>query len=132
MKRLYLDIDGVLLTKKNAKQADNLEEFIDFALANYYCYWLTTHCKGDSIPAINYLSKFTNDTLLNKLRKIKPTNWDMLKTEGIDFSTDFYWLDDYPFQAELNYLKDHGLLERFILVDLTNANELLRIISILQ
>ena len=45
MKKLYLDIDGVLLTTKNTRVADGAVEFIDLALSNFECYWLTTHCK---------------------------------------------------------------------------------------
>jgi hypothetical protein len=31
---------------------------------------------------------------------VRPTNWDALKTEAIDFESDFYWLDDNPLQVE--------------------------------
>ena len=44
------------------------------------------------------------------MKCIKPTDWGTLKTDAIDFGEEFYWLDDYPFQAELNVLKD--LLEK--------------------
>lgn len=129
MKKLYLDIDGVILTKRNTRQADSLELFIDFIIANYDCHWLTTHCKGNSKTAISYLSQFIEKPLLEKLKCIKPTNWTTLKTEGIDFYSEFLWLDDSPFQSEINQLKESGKLENFILVDLNNNDELKRIIK---
>lgn len=54
MKNLYLDINGVLLTKEG-QEADYLLEFLHFAAKEYNCYWLTTHCKGDVSTALQYL-----------------------------------------------------------------------------
>ena len=60
MYKLYLDIDGVLLTTKNTKAANGAIEFIDFALSNFECYWLTTHCKdGSSNQVLCYLQNLT-------------------------------------------------------------------------
>jgi hypothetical protein len=130
--KLYLDIDGVILTKKNTRQADDLEQFVDFIIENFNCYWLTTHCKGDSDSTIRYLTQFIHKPLLDKLKAVKPTNWDTLKTEAIDFSSYFLWLDDNPFQAEINYLKNNDMAEKLILVDLNNNSELIRLLSIMQ
>ncbi len=41
--RLYIAIDGVLLTAKDARATDHSEEFIDFIIIQYDRYWLTTH-----------------------------------------------------------------------------------------
>ncbi|MEK7072577.1 MAG: hypothetical protein AAB969_03335, partial [Patescibacteria group bacterium] len=54
MKNLYLDIDGVLLTK-HGDMALHLVDFLNFATNNFDCYWLTTHCKGDAASAIFHL-----------------------------------------------------------------------------
>ncbi len=80
IKKLYIDIDGVLLTAKNPKKADNVEEFLSFITLNFDCYWLTTHCKGEVYPVVSYLSKYFYNETMNLLRKIKPTHWDTLKT----------------------------------------------------
>jgi hypothetical protein len=56
MKNLYLAIDGVLLTTKHTQAAPGVDEFVDFITAYFEYYWLTTHCKGYSTPALRYLS----------------------------------------------------------------------------
>lgn len=95
MTKLYLDIDGVLLTAKHTQAAPGVEDFIDFVTTHFECYWLTTHCKGDSKSALKYLSQFLLPATISKLQNaVRPTNWDTLKTEAIDVTADFYWLDD--------------------------------------
>lgn len=101
--RLYLDIDGVLLNYSSDTCANHSNELIDYVIKEFDCYWLTTHCKGDVAPAIEYLSKYFPKETIQKLAKIKPTCWEDMKTEGIDFDSSFIWLDDYPFQAEELY-----------------------------
>lgn len=131
-KRLYLDIDGVLLTVKQTKPADHSTAFIEFVTVNFDCYWLTTHCKGDAKNAISYLTRYFDNQTLQLLHQVKPTNWETLKTEAIDFSHDFFWLEDYPFNAEKEILSKHNRLESLILVDLNNKAELRRITEVLD
>ncbi|UOQ64477.1 hypothetical protein [Hymenobacter volaticus] len=133
MIKLYLDIDGVLLTTKHTRAAPGVDVFIDFITSHFECYWLTTHCKGDSAPALRYLSRFLHSDTINKLKHgVLPTNWDTLKTEAIDTRSDFYWLDDQPFQAERAYLQANGVADRLITVNLDHPNELLTIQASLQ
>jgi hypothetical protein len=132
MTKLFLDIDGVFLTAKLTKPAENLTEFIDYILENFDCYWLTTHCKGDAKPAIDYLASFLDDDVINKLKHIKPTNWTTLKTEVFDFSSNFWWLEDYPLQAEIAVLKENNSLKSLIIVDLNQKYELKRVIDVLK
>jgi hypothetical protein len=127
MVRLYLDIDGVLLTKRNTKAADYGPAFIDFVTARFDCYWLTTHCKGHSETAIQYLSGYYDPESISKLRCVKATDWQTLKTVGTDFSAHIYWLDDAPFESEKAHLERNGATERLIIVDLNQENELQRI-----
>ncbi|HET9503165.1 MAG TPA: hypothetical protein VFO93_06470, partial [Hymenobacter sp.] len=92
---------------------------------HFACYWLTTHCKGDSAPALRYLSQFLPPATLELLRQaVQPTTWDTLKTEAIDVSADFYWLDDSPFESEIAYLQARGVADRLIVVDLNRPDEL--------
>jgi hypothetical protein len=124
MTKLYLDIDGVLLTAKHTQAAPGVDEFIDFITQHFDCYWLTTHCKGDNAPAVRYLSRFLLPATLEKLRlAVHPTNWDTLKTEAIELASDFYWLDDQPFQSEIAYLQAHGMADRLIIIDLNRPDE---------
>ena len=104
--KLYLDIDGVLIITKNAKPKDFSKSFIKFITANFDCYWLTTHCKGEASTAIKYLSNYFPLVYLNMLREIKPTNWDSLKTEAIDFESVYVWIDDMPMEAEQKIFKE--------------------------
>jgi hypothetical protein len=60
MKRLYVDIDGVLLTTKQIRPAENVSIFLDFISSNFESYWLTTHCKGLENNTIKYLTNHLN------------------------------------------------------------------------
>lgn len=130
--KLFIDIDGVLLSTKMTKPAENITEFIDYILKNFDCYWLTTHCKGDTKPTIEYLAMFLDGDIVNKLKQIEPTNWTTLKTEVFDFSSDYFWLDDYPLQAEIAVLKENNTLNKLIIVGLNQKDELKRVIDVLN
>jgi hypothetical protein len=132
MKKLYLDIDGVLLAAKQTAPASNVLQFINFVTSNFDCYWLTTHCKGNNQTALKYLEKYFDRTTLTKLETIKPTNWTTLKTEAIDFSSDFFWLEDFPFQSEINILEIKNKKDKLLTVDLNKSDELLRLIVFLE
>lgn len=128
MAKLYLDIDGVLLTSKNTRAAPGVDEFIAFITQQFECYWLTTHCKGDSSSALKYLAQFLLPATIEKLKDaFQPTNWDTLKTEAIDLESDFIWLDDNPFQAEIAFLRVNQVTDSLIVVNLNRPNELLSI-----
>lgn len=130
MTKLYLDVDGVLLTSKNVKAAPNGIAFLDNILSSFDCYWLTTHCKdGNTTSVLNRLSEYYPKQTIIKLQKVKPVKWDTLKTEAIDFSSSFIWLDDYVFEAEKAKLRQEKCLDRLVLVNLKRKNELLNICS---
>ena len=130
--KLYIDIDGVLLNYDSDSRADNAIELIDYITSEFDCYWLTTHCKGDAATAITYLSRYFPKETIQKLAKIKPTCWEDMKTEGIDFDSSFIWLDDYPFQAEEAVLRNFGASESLIKVNLKNEDELLKVLGVLK
>ena len=130
--KLYIDIDGVLLTTKNQKAATDIEVFVAFITHEFDCYWLTTHCKGRVDTAITYLSQFLEEVTIEYLKKIKPTNWDSLKTDAVDFQSDFIWLDDAPFQSEIKVLEFYNCEKSLLLVDLSNPTELLEIMEFLD
>ena len=79
-----------------------------------------------------YLSAYMDEMMLEKLKSVKPTYWETLKTEAIDFSSDFYWLDDQPFDSEKRILKAHDASGKLIIVNLENKDELKRIVATLQ
>lgn len=130
MKKLYLDIDGVLLTNRNPRAADGAIELINFILSMFDCYWLTTHCReSSSTNVLRMLASYFPQSVIEKLKQIKPTQWNTLKTEAIDFNSDFYWLDDYVLEAEKKELEHHKCLNNLLLVDLKNDNELTNIMQ---
>jgi len=132
-KKIYIDIDGVLLDYKTGQAAPHAEELIMFLTSGRYdCYWLTTHCKGDLATAINYLSKHFSGKVMRRLKKVKATNWSTLKTEAIEWDCDFIWLEDYPFQAEVSELYNHHKEEALYKVDLTRKDELLDVIKFIS
>lgn len=131
-KKLYLDIDGVLLTNKHTKPADYSSLFIKYIVEKFDCYWLTTHCKGDPENAIKYLARYYDEKTLKVLTEIKATNWITLKTEAIDFSHDFVWIEDYPFNSEKEVLMSYNRLDNLVLVDRNNREELIRVIDLLD
>lgn len=130
MKNLYLDIDGTIITKQGGIEANHLYEFLSFALKKFDCYWLTSHCKGDSSTALEHIKNKISEKSFELLKKFKPTYFELWKTEGINFSNDFVWLDDYAFDGEKEMLKKNGALQNFIQVDLkSNPNHLLEIME---
>ena len=130
---IYLDIDGVLL-KKDGTLANHFEEFLEFFVMKHNVFWLTTHCHGGECDAIDHISaknKLSPRTL-DLLQKIKPTNFKLWKTEGIDFSKDFIWLDDYAFDGEREKLEKNGVLQKLIQIDLkADPDHLAKIMKIL-
>ena len=115
--KLYIDIDGVLLKNREDKAVEGISSFIRFSVSNFDCYWLTTHCKGDAQAAMDYLSEYLTCEDLKLLQKVKATDWNTLKTEAIDFTSDFYWIDDYAMNAEKEILQMKGKLDSLILVE---------------
>lgn len=75
---------------------------------------------------------FHDKQILNKIATMKPTNWITLKTEGIDFTSDFYWINDYPFCSEIKVFEKKNCSNRLIVADLNNNAELKRIKKIMQ
>lgn len=113
---IYLDIDGVLLAN-DKKVANYAHEFIEHMVNKYPVYWLTTHCKGDASYTVNHLKMFFNSETMKLIEKIKPTNWDVLKTDGIDFSQPFLWFDDDLFREEREVLIKNNCLNSWVKVD---------------
>ncbi len=114
---IYLDIDGVIMA--NDKRVSMYShEFVDHLVNKYPVYWLTTHCKGDASYTINHLKMFFNSETIKLFEKIKPTNWDILKTDAIDFSQPFLWFDDDLFTEEKQILRQHGCFDSWVQIDL--------------
>ena len=116
---IYLDVDGVIIDK-SGKPANNIDKFLKYLAENHTVYWLTTHCGGDSATVLSYLRGYLLPETMKIIAKFKPTNFETLKTEAIDFSKDFRWFDDYVVLAEKDVLKKNSASEKQILIDLKN------------
>ena len=76
---------------------------------------LTTHCASDAQTVLSYLARYAQDDFIARLSPIKPTRFDVLKTEAL--GGDFYWLDDSPLAVELADLRRRGMFDRWIEVN---------------
>jgi hypothetical protein len=83
-------------------------------------------------PTIWYLEQYFDNTTIEKLKQVKETNWSTLKTEAIDFNSDFFWLDDNPFKSEIKVLENLGMRDRLLIVNLNRENEYEKLMFFLQ
>lgn len=128
-RNIYIDIDGVILTR-GATPALHLDKFLEYILNNYSVFWLTSRCRGDSKYTVNYLSQLLLPEIVALLKRIEPTNFRIDKTEAIDFSRKFFWLDDEIFASEANTLIEHDKYDSWVKVNLIeNPNQLLHLIK---
>lgn len=130
--KIYLDIDGTMihedLTENYGKAAAGLEEFI-IALRPYDTYWLTTHCTtGDPVNAVRIMKNVLPESLYPDIDRIKGTVWSDMKTEALDWDSDFIWFDNDIFDAEWKALKQCNENQSVVQVDLrTNPKQLIEI-----
>ena len=126
---IYLDIDGVILTR-GVLPAQHLDKFLKYILGNYSVFWLTSRYHGETKKIIGYLSQFLTPEIISLLGQIKPTSFDLDKTAGIDFNRNFFWLDNELFDSEKNTLRIHNVYDSWIELDLIqNPNQLLYLIN---
>ena len=112
---IYLDIDGVLLGTKSPQK--DVVKLVKYILRHYpdNAYWLTTHCKGEVNRSVEWLlqNNFPEELAARMGELIKPTNWEVMKTEGIDMDQDFVWFDDSLFETERQTLEAYHVLDGF-------------------
>lgn len=123
---IYLDIDGVLLAN-DLTAANQAEEFLTRVLTEYpeTTYWLTTHCQGDASIPIEHIGHLFSPAVVELMKLIKPTKWDLAKTRAIDFTKPFLWFDDDLFFEERQDLTKNRVFDNWIEVDLRkNPNQL--------
>ena len=103
---IYLDIDGTL--KGTAAPLKDVIAFIEYCLDNHDVYWLTTHCKNGNNRTYEALDFLPGDVRIRAYGEIQETDWNVLKTDAIDFEYEFVWFDDTVMQAELDVLSENG------------------------
>jgi hypothetical protein len=120
--KIYLDIDGTLIHEDlddfYGKPAEGLSEFL-IALRPHETFWLTTHCMdGDPSHARRKLKMVVPEELYPDVDRIKPTTWQSLKTEALDWESDFIWFDNDIIPEEWARFLDATPDQRVIEVDL--------------
>jgi hypothetical protein len=127
---VYLDIDGVLLANES-NAANYADELLQAILTTYpdSTYWLTTHNWRGENRTKEVLSPYLKPETVPLLDKIKPTVWNEMKTDGINFSEKFIWLDDDLWEDELKVLEAHNATDNFILIDLDKKPDQLKDIA---
>ena len=125
---IYLDINGVLLNN-DLTPAKGVTSFLKYVTENHTVYWLTTHCKGGENNAVWYLERILPVEAHQYLDKILPTNWSTWKTEAIDFSQDFRWMDDNVFKTELEVLAKHDCVDKLIKINLQGTFNLVWLLN---
>ena len=112
---IYLDIDGTLIHEDRVhagKPAEGLADLFQ-ALRPHTVYWLTTHCMdGDPAYAQGLVKTLVPKDLHTDVDRIKPTTWRERKTEAIDFSQEFLWLDNDVYPEDREYLRTHALRDK--------------------
>ena len=116
---IYLDVDGVLLNH-DGTLANHADEFLAAMVhSGHPVHWLTTRCRdGDASSVVDVLSRLVQPSTAELLTSIRPTSWATSKLEAIDLRSPFIWFDDQPLQFEIEELKECGLLDRWVKVDL--------------
>jgi len=122
--KIYLDIDGTLiheeLSPMDGKPAEGLVDFLT-TISKHDLYWLTTHCTdGNPDRARSILKKVTDNSVHSIINGIKGTIWDAMKTDALDFSSDFIWFDDTLHESERKVLERCNESQMFIEMNLRN------------
>lgn len=122
MRTLHIDIDGVL-NKADGDWSNgpawrrDAPAFLKWALKHFDCSFLTAWYLKKNI--VNKC--LTPLGLRDQADEFKYPDWQHWKTEGIDFSRPFYWIDDNCMEEEFAVLEAHNV--RDSLIDVTPKGE---------
>jgi hypothetical protein len=116
--RLYIDVDGVILglygEPEEFQMRPAVNSFLRWADEHFECVWLTAW--GARANALVRMCQFN--------REFPAAVWHRSKTEGIDFTGEWFWIDDDLLDGERVDLEEHAVLDRHIRVDLHGSDAL--------
>ena len=118
---IYLDIDGVLISdniETYGQPTPHVLDFLKYVTGKHDCYWLTTHCMNGENHVKEFLEKKLPPEAMQYVLLIKPLDWKEWKTEAIDFSKDFRWIDDDVYEPEQAMLNQHNCKNKLIKINL--------------
>ena len=114
--KLFLDIDGVLLTKRGSL-AEGAEAFLLWAVENHKPYWISTRTRDGTHRGA--LRAFHGKLDPQTIQTVRPARWDTLKTEALPLgSRNWVWIDDEILHTEQAILIAGGALDRFVQVNI--------------
>lgn len=122
---IYLDVDGVLLAN-DKYPAKHVTAFLRYLVSNFDVYWLTTHVhNGNTAWVQQFLGKILDNEAIQLIQRIKPTenDWKEAKTEAIDVTRPFLWLDDDLYPEERRELEALDLLDNWVEIDLAQDED---------
>ena len=121
---LYMDVDGVLLRRRNSGIFDAFElaphclEFLEWATAHFRCRWVTSRARTgwpDGIRrAFRSAGAALDDPRWAVLDQIEPAAWTINKSEALNPESEFWWIDDAPSSDDVNWLRVHGCEDRLV------------------
>jgi hypothetical protein len=121
---LFLDIDGVLLRRRQSGVFDAFEvapcclSFLEWATSRFRCRWLSTRCRQGwpegARRAFRLAGARLDDPRWQVLNLIEPAAWMVSKTEAMDPNSNFWWVDDDPTEEDRMWLRAHNREDRLI------------------
>lgn len=119
MLRLYLDIDGTILSNEQGEGPNSKAlklgsiDFLEWAVKEFDCYWLTAWAvDGENADITHDLDPF----LPPSCRGIPVARWRSLKTEAFAREDgNFLWADDSVLHAEYKWLNERDWSDRVVL-----------------
>ncbi|MCQ2570742.1 MAG: hypothetical protein MJ154_00625 [Candidatus Saccharibacteria bacterium] len=127
---IYLDIYGTLIAN-NSPKADK-EALLTFILDNFAgnIYWLTSYSE-QRIPEV-LAGEYEGDLLARLQNEIQYCQSGIYKSDSIDFSRPFVWLDDNQSEADYYALKTHNALDNFIHMNPSDAEMAEKALEVLK
>jgi hypothetical protein len=132
--KLYVDIDGVLfsLMGRDGSTCMNIRPFVTSLLRewdkNFDCQWATVWSR-DAIDELSRSIYFPDGQFWLRMP------WMDSKIEGLDFSSDFIFIDDDLSHTEIEDFsekRDNSKIQRIIKVDPVKQDELERVDGLLR
>lgn len=128
-KILFVDIDGVLFAEYDGyyQLRPGVSSFFVWAKEHFHCEFLTcwSWSRVQTLLELLYIDR--------RSLEIGYRLWYNLKTDGINpKADDFYLLDDRLLPAEIVQLENWGLIDRYLKIEPTGADELVRVRQLLE
>jgi len=150
-KKLYLDVDGVVLRRTGIATARGSTEFEiangaltfhSWCVEHFECRWLTARSHKGEIADVERafrhavrsrdMSNQEYAELMALVAGIPVARWGEMKAEVFDAEEDLFWVDDNPGEKSLRWLERQGLAERLVVASTDHrCDDLTRVLGVL-